>query len=158
ARIAAAHKRSEPGGHDQFSELINNNLIDADQSLLDARMTHSEGNHKKCSFHCQMTTLKLELALRHMEKGGGDSGLHLSGKAQEYISLLITGIVEFKTLIEWKNCNLRPAVKQWFVESVELYEDALNHLRFEKPKAAECAALGGLLLQDYICRAAEDEH
>jgi hypothetical protein len=158
ARIDEANERSDSCCQGQFLQLITNNLVSADQSLLQARMHHSQGNHSQCAFHYQLAALQLGLALRHMTSTGRDTKHQFSGKAQEYINLLGTGIIEFKTVIEWKNCKLREEVRQWFVECVDLHEDALNQLRFGKPKAAECTALGGLLLQEHICRAAQDEH
>ncbi len=159
AHIDQIRDRVSSGTQLQFNELSENRLVAAEQSLLQARSNLIDGDHKKCEFQTRMAdAVQLRIAIRHLEHTNSNSPDRFSGKAQEYIGLLSEGIIEFKTVIEWKNCQLRPGVRQWFVECVEMHEDALNFLRFGGKQSAEFAALGGLLLQAYICNAAEHEH
>ncbi|MBS1990420.1 MAG: hypothetical protein JSS83_07875 [Cyanobacteria bacterium SZAS LIN-3] len=158
ARIDQAREFVSACEHAQFCEQAETHLISAEQSLVQARTSGMDGMQSRSRSEAQLAEVHLRLALRHMHIEAAVIPEKFADTAQEYISLLGGGIVEFKTVIEWKNCRLGPAVKRWFVECVEIHEDALNFLRTGSAESAEFTALGGLLLHAHICYAAEQEH
>ena len=158
AQLDAAQIACQNQAQTQFSQLIARHLLAANQTLIAARQSEVAGKHKVSAAQRKITLYHLDLAASHAKATGKPVREHFSGKAQQYARLLISGIIEFKSLVEWKNCTLRPALKAWFIETVDLFEDAMNYLRFNKMAEAERAALAGLLLQDHVCRAAQDEN
>jgi len=158
ARIDEIFFRFDKGDGGHNIELVHHNLASAYDCLQKARQAHSQKNHDAAAvYHSKEALLYLNLAILH-ENGRESKKTVPASRVHRYIDLLGSGIVQFKTVIEWKNCQLGESVRQWFIECAELHEDALNQLRFGNEQAAEFAALGGLLLQDHVYLKAELEH
>lgn len=157
ALIEQAYDRANCSEQTNETSLVNYSLSLADQALLKARLRHLEGQDKDCTLHFHVARLRLGVALHHMD-GPKAVSEKLSSPGSDRINALGEAIVEFKSVVEWKNLILEEDLQKWFVESVDLFEDALNQLRFDDTKAAEATAVGGLLLHRHLRFVIEDEN
>ncbi|MBU6454143.1 MAG: hypothetical protein KGS72_20350 [Cyanobacteria bacterium REEB67] len=162
AEIAKVETALEASSRAFYENLAVQHLLEARRINLEARRALDQGNRKKSDTLLRLATFQLGLAAEHTRTKAalkrGSKKEFFSGMPQQHIFLLRQGILEFKSLVEWKNCTLRQNLKAWFIEIVELYEDALNYLRTDKASAAEHAALAGLLLHEHLCLVAQAEH
>lgn len=157
ALIDQAYIQADKGGYVADQSLVHANLSAADEALLKARTQSGDRNQNSSKVQFHIARLRLSVAQRHMENKSSATKEKFSGTAQIYTNELAERIVKFKTVAEWMNCPLTEQQKKCFVEVAELFEDALNEMRFYKNGNAEIKALGGLLLQYYLCCTVEEQ-
>jgi hypothetical protein len=99
--------------------------------------------------------------MRHMGPNSQPSDPHMkqqkTGTIQDLINQLDTRLIDFKTIVEWKNYSLPPSLERCYIDCIKLREDALAELLAGRQTAAKKSAQAGLILLEYISLASADD-
>ncbi len=161
SRIDEAQYSSRQGSNPDLTTLIKDNLLAADKALLKARQHNQDKHHNNFSYYFRLAELRLALAKRYMEPNSKPSNQHMKpqkvGTIQELINQLDTRLIDFKTIVEWKNYSLPPSLERCYIDCIKLREDALAELLAGRQTAAKKSAQAGLILLEYISLASADD-
>lgn len=139
--------------------LVQQALSRAEDALFQATTSRVAGRDKECRNSYHSAQLYWKLAQGHNQiKVETELNHKFSGHAQIAVSELAESLLQFKHIVEWKNCPIRIEIRQGFVECAELLEDALNELRLAEDDLSERTAVGALLLLFHLSCVVFDEH